>query len=95
MWILLKMKKKKNNIIVMKLNLKLIILNNILLLVYYLMNMETPYKILIDNREYTEWSLYDSLSLNEVDKIDINPSSDKLFSCDVFEVVEFTGKPSI
>jgi exoribonuclease R len=80
------MKKKKNNIIVMKLNLKLIILNNILLLVYYLMNTETPYKILIDNREYTEWSLYDSLSLNEVDKIDINPSTDKLFSCDVFEM---------
>jgi hypothetical protein len=48
--------------------------------------METPYKILIENREYTEWMLYDSLSLNEVDKIDINPSTDKLFSCDVFEM---------
>ena len=45
-----------------------------------------PYKILIENREYTEWSLYDSLSLNEVDKISIDPAIDKLFSCDVFDI---------
>jgi len=52
--------------------------------------MSTSYKILIDNREYTEWTLYDSLSLNEVDKIDITPSTDKLFSCDVFEMKDDT-----
>ena len=45
-----------------------------------------PYKILIENREYTEWSLYDSLSLYEVDKISIDPAIDKLFSCDVFDI---------
>jgi len=45
-----------------------------------------PYKILIENREYTEWSLYDSISLNEVDKISIDPVKDKLFSSDVFDI---------
>ena len=48
--------------------------------------MTISYKILIDNREYTEWSLYDSLSLNEVEKIKIDPVTDKLFSSDVFEI---------
>lgn len=46
------------------------------------------YKILIDNREYAEWSLYDSLSLTEVDKIAIDPVKEKLFSCDIFEMNE-------
>jgi exoribonuclease R len=48
--------------------------------------MTTSYKILIDNREYTEWTLYDSLSLNEVEKIPIEPANHKLFSSDIFEM---------
>ena len=50
--------------------------------------MATPYKILIDNREYTEWTLYDSLSLNEVEKIPIEPANNKLFSSDIFEMTD-------
>jgi len=50
--------------------------------------MAISYKITIDNREYTEWTLYDSLSLNEVEKIKIDPANDKLFSCDVFELTD-------
>ena len=48
--------------------------------------MAISYKITIDNREYTEWTLYDSLSLNEVEKIPIEPANEKLFSSDVFEI---------
>lgn len=49
--------------------------------------MTNSYKILIGDRDYTEWNLYDSIYLNEVDrdKININPSSNKLFSGDTFE----------
>ena len=49
--------------------------------------MTNSYKILIGDRNYTEWNLYDSIYLNEVDrdKISINPSLNKLFSGDTFE----------
>lgn len=43
------------------------------------------YKINIDDRNYTEWKLYDSLNLNHVDKLPIDPCTEKLFSGDVFE----------
>ena len=43
------------------------------------------YKINIDDRNYTDWKVYDALTLNEVDKLPIDPSIEKLFSGDVFE----------
>ena len=45
----------------------------------------SAYKILISDRSYVEWNLYDALSLNEVQKINIHPSTNKLFSGDTFE----------
>ena len=47
--------------------------------------MTNSYKILVGDRNYTEWNLYDASHLNEVDKINMNPSSNKLFSGDTFE----------
>lgn len=47
--------------------------------------MAKSYKILITDRSYQEWDLYDPLSLTEVEKVDIDPSTDKLFSGDIFE----------
>jgi len=44
------------------------------------------YKILINDRDYQEWSVYESETLTEVKQIDIDPSNSKLFSCDIFEV---------
>jgi len=44
------------------------------------------YKILINDRKYEEWKLYDGISFNEIEKIDIEPSSIKLFSSDIFEI---------
>jgi len=49
--------------------------------------MTTSYKILINDRDYIDWNLYDAISLNEVDKIDIRPSANKLFSGDTFECI--------
>lgn len=43
------------------------------------------YKILIEDRNYTEWNLYDATSLQEVCKITIEPSTLKLFSGDTFD----------
>jgi len=43
------------------------------------------YKILIEDRNYTEWNLYDATSLQEVDKITIEPATLKLFSGDTFD----------
>ena len=48
----------------------------------------SAYKILISDRSYVEWNLYDALSLNEVEKINIHPSTNKLFSGDTFEYSE-------
>ena len=44
------------------------------------------YKILINDRRYDDWKLYDGISLNEIEKINIEPVSVKLFSSDVFEI---------
>ena len=48
--------------------------------------MSDQYKILINDRQYSDWQLYNALSLNEIDKLDINPVSEKLFSCDIFDI---------
>ncbi len=55
---------------------------------YIIIIMTLSYKILIDNREYTEWSLYESTTLNEVEKISIIPAHAKLFSSDIFEIID-------
>jgi len=47
--------------------------------------VNNKYKIIIDDRNYTEWKLYESLHLNQVDKLPIDPCTEKLFSGDVFE----------
>lgn len=48
-------------------------------------NMSSQYKLLVENRDYSNWILYDALSLNEIEKIDIKPADLKLFSHDIFE----------
>lgn len=51
--------------------------------------MSTQYKILVNDRHYTNWNLFDALYLNEIkEKININPVSNKLFSSDIFEINE-------
>ena len=50
--------------------------------------MSVQYKILVNDRNYTDWNLFDALSLNEIEKILINPVSNKLFSSDIFEMIE-------
>ena len=50
------------------------------------MSMSISYKIVINDRNYQDWTLYDSLSLLEVEKIHIDPSYEKLFSNDIFEI---------
>ena len=48
--------------------------------------MSAQYKILVNDRNYTDWNLFDALSLNEIEKLPINPASNKLFSSDIFEL---------
>ena len=48
--------------------------------------MTSPYKILINDREYLDWELVDSLSMIPVDKIPLDPATDKLFSTDIFDM---------
>ena len=48
--------------------------------------MTTQYKILVNDRQYEDWNLFDALSLNEIEKLSINPVSNKLFSSDIFEI---------
>lgn len=50
--------------------------------------MSVQYKILVNDRNYMDWNLFDALSLNEIEKIPINPASNKLFSSDIFEMIE-------
>lgn len=54
------------------------------------MEEKQTYKILLNDRYYKEWLLYDALSLNEIEKINIDPVLCKLFSCDIFEYNENT-----
>jgi len=48
------------------------------------------FKILLNDRKYTDWQIYDALSLQEINKesinIKIDPISEKLFSSDIFEI---------
>jgi hypothetical protein len=48
------------------------------------------FKILLNDREYTDWQIYDAVSLQEINKesinIKIDPISEKLFSSDIFEI---------
>ena len=48
--------------------------------------MSVQYKILVNDRNYNDWNLFDALSLNEIEKLSINPASNKLFSSDIFEI---------
>jgi len=48
--------------------------------------MTSPYKILINDREYKDWELVDSLSMIPVEKIPLDPATDKLFSTDIFDM---------
>jgi len=48
--------------------------------------MSVQYKILVNDRNYIDWNLFDALSLNEIEKLSINPASNKLFSSDIFEI---------
>ena len=43
------------------------------------------YKIIVNDRNYSNWKLYDALSLNEVESLPIDPINERLFSNDVFE----------
>ena len=43
------------------------------------------YKIIIDDRNYAQWNVHDANTLNQVDKLPIDPCAEKLFSGDVFE----------
>lgn len=44
------------------------------------------YKIIINDRNYQDWHLCDSSSLNEINKIEIDPTKSKLFTNDVFQI---------
>ena len=48
-------------------------------------DVTSNYKININDRNYTDWKVYDALTLNEVEKMPIDPSFEKLFYGDVFE----------
>ena len=43
------------------------------------------YKIIVDDRNYSNWKLYDAISLSEVEPLPIDPIGERLFSNDVFE----------
>ena len=48
--------------------------------------MTSSYKILINDREYQDWELVDSLSMLPVEKIPLDPATNKLFSTDIFDM---------
>jgi len=47
--------------------------------------MTSSYKILINDREYQDWELVDALSMLPVEKISLEPATNKLFSSDIFD----------
>jgi len=53
-------------------------------------DVTSNYKININDRNYTDWKVYDALTLNEVDKLPIDPCVEKLFYGDVFEYMTNT-----
>ena len=50
--------------------------------------MENQYRIYIENREYTEYSFVNAVSLDDSDNPGVDPIKDKLFSGDVFYIDE-------
>uniref|UniRef100_A0A6C0BTF3 RNB domain-containing protein n=1 Tax=viral metagenome TaxID=1070528 RepID=A0A6C0BTF3_9ZZZZ len=50
--------------------------------------MENQYRIYIENREYTEYSFVNAVSLDDSDNPGVDPIKDKLFSGDVFSIDE-------
>ena len=49
------------------------------------------YKIEIRNREYTEWTCFDSMKLSQVEiPFEFSPSREKLFNQDMFDINEET-----
>ena len=48
----------------------------------------SQYKILVEDRQYNDWSLFNSNTLLEVNKLeDIDPINSKLFNADIFEYI--------
>jgi exoribonuclease R len=58
--------------------------------------MAVNFKIVVDDRKYTHWKIYDydDVNINEYD-LTIDPLSSKLFSCDVFQYDNETFKTTI
>ena len=50
------------------------------------------YKIIIDDRNYAQWNVHDANTLNQVDKLPIDPCVERLFSGDVFEYIFFKNR---
>ena len=48
----------------------------------------SQYKIYIHDRTYSEWTIYDAISHDIVQNLDINPSKEKLLHEDVFTYVD-------
>lgn len=46
------------------------------------------YKIMIDDRNYSTWSFYNTLTLEKTDLPSINPVKEQLFNNDVFQIIE-------
>jgi exoribonuclease R len=54
----------------------------------YINNNMSQYKILVEDRQYNDWSLFNSNTLLEVNKLeDIDPINSKLFNADIFEYI--------
>ena len=49
------------------------------------------YKINIDDRNYSSWSVYNATTLEQISMTDLNPEKEKLFSNDVFTFSENTN----
>lgn len=45
------------------------------------------YKIMIDDRNYSTWSFYNTLTLEKTDLPSINPIKERLFNNDVFQII--------
>ena len=54
-----------------------------------------PYKIIIDDRSYTKWSIYDSATFETLTIPNFDPIEHKLFSNDIFTFNKDTGQMTI
>lgn len=58
--------------------------------------MSNKYKIVVDDRKYTHWKVYDYDDVNIIEKnLPLNPINEKLFSFDVFQYNEKTETTNI